>query len=313
MELGKYRFDCLCVNDGYLPVFKGSALRGSLGHALKMVACTLRKVDCQSCLLAENCVYLKAFEPRGRWQPRKRNSSLPVPNPYVLEPPDTSKVWFKQGDTFSFTLLLFGEINRYLPYFIYAFEKVGEKGIGGNQKHPSVCFRLQAVCVADKVIYNLSAPRIAEGKWTRQVDLERGSHAFGRLRLKMLTPLRLKFRGEFQGNLSFQILVRALLRRAASVFAAYGDGEPELDYQGMVRRAGEVLCLESELRWQEIARYSNRQRSRMLFGGLVGGALYQGRIGEFLPLLSLAEEIHLGKQTSFGLGKIACQWQEEKE
>ncbi|OPY08167.1 MAG: hypothetical protein A4E66_01907 [Syntrophus sp. PtaB.Bin001] len=43
----------------------------------------------------------------------------------------------------------------------------------------------------------------------------------------------------------------------------------------------------------------------MLMGGLIGDIRYSGPLDEFLPLLRFCEKTHLGKQTSFGLGKIA--------
>ena len=42
----------------------------------------------------------------------------------------------------------------------------------------------------------------------------------------------------------------------------------------------------------------------MLMGGMVGNVTYSGDLAEFLPLIRFCEKTHLGKQTSFGLGKI---------
>jgi CRISPR/Cas system endoribonuclease Cas6 (RAMP superfamily) len=39
-------------------------------------------------------------------------------------------------------------------------------------------------------------------------------------------------------------------------------------------------------------------------GGMIGEVIYRGHLSEFLPLLRLSEKIHLGKATTFGLGKI---------
>ena len=46
---------------------------------------------------------------------------------------------------------------------------------------------------------------------------------------------------------------------------------------------------------------------RVQYGGvgvMVGETTYQGNIPEFMPLLSCGEKVHLGKATTFGLGKI---------
>ncbi|MEW6667561.1 MAG: CRISPR system precrRNA processing endoribonuclease RAMP protein Cas6 [Thermodesulfobacteriota bacterium] len=40
-------------------------------------------------------------------------------------------------------------------------------------------------------------------------------------------------------------------------------------------------------------------------GGIVGTVAYEGALAEYLPLIDFCAKVHLGKQTSFGLGKIA--------
>ena len=40
------------------------------------------------------------------------------------------------------------------------------------------------------------------------------------------------------------------------------------------------------------------------YGWMVGAVKYEGKLAEYLPLLDFCEKVHLGKNTSFGLGKI---------
>jgi CRISPR/Cas system endoribonuclease Cas6 (RAMP superfamily) len=42
----------------------------------------------------------------------------------------------------------------------------------------------------------------------------------------------------------------------------------------------------------------------MLLGGMIGRVTYAGDLTEFVPLLKFAEKVHLGKATTFGLGKF---------
>jgi CRISPR/Cas system endoribonuclease Cas6 (RAMP superfamily) len=46
----------------------------------------------------------------------------------------------------------------------------------------------------------------------------------------------------------------------------------------------------------------------MLMGGITGTVTYRGEIGPYIPLLKLAKQLHLGKQTAFGLGQIDYHW-----
>ncbi|MGB9625894.1 MAG: CRISPR system precrRNA processing endoribonuclease RAMP protein Cas6, partial [Phycisphaerae bacterium] len=61
---------------------------------------------------------------------------------------------------------------------------------------------------------------------------------------------------------------------------------------------------ERHLVWQEIPRFSSRQGEHMSLGGLVGHLVLDLPPGQLGPWLRLAEPIHLGKATSFGLGRV---------
>jgi hypothetical protein len=86
---------------------------------------------------------------------------------------------------------------------------------------------------------------------------------------------------------------------------AYDAAEPHLDYKGLVQRANDVKMIDSNLHWFDWKRYSARQDRKILMGGMVGEVTYAGALGEFLPLVEFCEKTHVGKQTAFGLGRIA--------
>ena len=120
----------------------------------------------------------------------------------------------------------------------------------------------------------------------------------------MVTPLRLKYENRLKADLPFHVMARAMLRRVSSLFNSYGAGEPNLDYSGLVKRAEEIRIVEDNLRWYDWRRFSFRQEQSMLMGGVVGSVTYEGKMGEYMPLIDFCSEVHLGKQTTFGLGKI---------
>jgi len=41
----------------------------------------------------------------------------------------------------------------------------------------------------------------------------------------------------------------------------------------------------------------------MKLGGVIGRIAFKGEIGEFMPFIKLGEFLHVGKGTTFGLGK----------
>ena len=123
------------------------------------------------------------------------------------------------------------------------------------------------------------------------------------LRLRFLTPARIRVEGDLQTGLSFQLLVRNLLRRVSMLAAVHGGSRMELDYRGLIERAGSVRISQSSLRWWDLERFSNRQGGKMRLGGVIGEVEYEGKaIAEFLPLLVAGELLRVGTGSSFGLG-----------
>lgn len=308
MQIGEYLFQCHFDALALLPPFKGSTLRGALGHALKKTVCALRKNNCDSCLLKENCPYPFLFEVEkvdSQATPEKARVSG-RPHPYVLMPPADPKRHYNKGEPFSFAIKLFGRANTYLPHLLYCIELMGQEGLGSKKDTMIGTFGLDAVLQNDVTIYT------ADTKALRPVapqDLAlaqpNDTPMVGRLTILLKTPLRLKQGNQFQGNaLPFETLVRAALRRISSLENHYGNGEPDLDYKGLVKRAGIIKTVHDNCRWFEFERYSNRQQTSMLLGGLIGTIEYEGDLTEFLPLLRYCEQTNLGKQTSFGLGQI---------
>lgn len=122
-------------------------------------------------------------------------------------------------------------------------------------------------------------------------------------RVRFLTPARIRVNGDLQTDLSFELLVRNLLRRVSTLAAVHGRGAIELDYRGLIDRAASVKTRSSRLVWWDLDRYSNRQQTKMKLGGFIGEVEYEGEaVEEFLPLLVAGELLNIGTGTSFGLG-----------
>ena len=310
MLFGNYFFSGIVDDNAILPPYKGSTFRGVFGHALKKVVCALKKQDCSDCLLKEKCIYAFVFETPAleNQSPIEKTRIAAPPHPYVIEPPESAKTHYRPGDSFEFNLLLFGKANDYLPYFIYAFDQIGKLGLGKRINGIRGTFFLKNVTTMRRIIYSDEDKKITGDGKPENLALEKFSfsekNSIQNLGITLKTPLRLKFQNKLEASLPFHILIRAALRRISSLFNYYGDGEPSLDYKGLIAKAMSVEVKRSTLTWYDWRRYSNKQDQAMLMGGMVGSIIYEGDVAEFLPLLRLCEKVHLGKQTSFGLGKI---------
>jgi hypothetical protein len=90
------------------------------------------------------------------------------------------------------------------------------------------------------------------------------------------------------------------------VLFLYGEPSGETwDFKPLLAEA-EKLNMRATLRWWDWERYSARQQTTMNFGGLIGGFELSGppaTLEKFVPLLKMGEWLHVGKGTTFGLGK----------
>jgi hypothetical protein len=98
--------------------------------------------------------------------------------------------------------------------------------------------------------------------------------------------------------------VRSLLRRVSNLLYFHSEIDLGVDFRDLIARAGDISLTHDATRWQDWTRYSSRQSVAMDLGGFVGEARYAGDLGPFLPLLLLGEYVHVGKNATFGLGRM---------
>ncbi|MCS6927340.1 MAG: CRISPR system precrRNA processing endoribonuclease RAMP protein Cas6, partial [Candidatus Binatia bacterium] len=213
----------------------------------------------------------------------------------------------------AFHLTLIGAGIDFLPYFIYTFERLGERwGLGKGRGRFSVeSVGWQSPQGAEQVIYegsrktlqNTFHPIGVQDLCPPDGELSPG----GCLTLHFLTPTRIRYQETLAPALDFHVLLRALLRRLSNLAYFHCGGELPLDFRGLIAAAEQVETVKSELRWYDWERYSARQETRMKLGGVIGRVTYRGELRPFVPLLRLGEVVHVGKGTSFGLGKYVME------
>lgn len=288
-----------------LPSYKGITFRGGFGYTLKKSSCALKNIDdCKECLLRSSCVYAYVFE-----TPRPEDSKIMrkyehVPHPFVLTPPLEEKRIIKQGEYLFLELVLIGRAVSYFPYFIVVLKELGEKGLGSKQGR----YELESVFCEEKEIFTKDSKEIIQPKTIGLKDIVEKDKAAKKIEFCLLTPLKLQRQGELiQEDLTFQDIFRSLLRRI-SLLAYFhcGVSEEELqkvDFRGLIEKASTIEKLAEDLNWFQLTRFSSRQKRRIPVGGLQGKVVFQGDFGDFWDFLKLGEYLHVGKNTSFGLGK----------
>jgi CRISPR-associated endoribonuclease Cas6 len=308
LYLHKYRINLKAKELIHLPLYKGSALRGVFGYALRRVVCAIKKSACDDCILRLKCIYSAIMEtPISEDHPDFRKYKK-APHPYIIIPPLTRKQYFKPDDLISFEIILIGKANDYLPYFVYTFTEMGRIGIGRDRgKFEVVSVSALNLDGSGIEIFNGSKRtfRQPENRIDYTSFLSHASHLFlkDEITLFFETPVRIKEKNDrLSKDIPFNLLIKRLSERSFLLAHLHCGAELE-DFQEFAEGSETVETIRNKLRWVDWERYSTRQQTKMKFGGLVGEITYRGDIQKFVPLLRLGEHIHVGKATTFGLGK----------
>ncbi|WP_305731587.1 CRISPR system precrRNA processing endoribonuclease RAMP protein Cas6 [Trichlorobacter ammonificans] len=114
-----------------------------------------------------------------------------------------------------------------------------------------------------------------------------------RIRLKLLTPLRLLHNGRELNHFEPELFVRALLRRISALAACYGErADPEW-FRHCAARAADLRLDEGGSSRAPVAGDGR---------GVLGSYLVSGPWQELGPLLVVGSLLHLGKGAAYGRG-----------
>ncbi len=304
MGFNIYPFKLVCefLTPACFPKYKGFSLRGAFGSAFRKVSCPVGfSVVCNNCLLRSNCAYFNVFDPVKQ----ENDYGKDVIRPFVLEPPYDEKRIYREKEEICFNLIVFGEYVKYFPFFIMAFMEMGRKKIGIPEKRGSFILK--------KVLDREGNSLLANDKTSFKRPLV---YRFNKIRkigkvlkIVLVSPLRTKRYGHYVNphNFSWELFVEIVRRRLYLINQLYSVFEDSILRE--VDSLSECIVLKRRLFWKELERYSARQHTRMKMGGVSGYievALPKGlrKKRSAARMLEIAEILHLGKNTTFGLGKI---------
>ncbi|MEA5446513.1 CRISPR system precrRNA processing endoribonuclease RAMP protein Cas6 [Gammaproteobacteria bacterium AB-CW1] len=302
LVIGFYRLR-FAVHDRYdYPGFSGSAWRGVLGHALRERHCPRglhRACDCDPA-----CDYARLFEP-----PLPADThGLPLagldrlPSPWLLHELPEGPV--ARGETLTLGLSLLGTANAGLPAYVQALaEGAGRLEMADNLKLVSVARWHRAGGLREIDADQPQAAGPSEAEWLDQAGIL--GHA-GPMRVRLLTPMRLRVGGRHLGQRGFDpgAFCMAVVRRVSLLAAVYGPGPVTADFRALKAACADVRLHAQTLQWEERARRSNRQGARHQLGGLSGAFELDNVAHELVPWLLLGQAVHVGKAVSMGLGRF---------
>lgn len=308
------RFRLSALEDARLPPFKGSMLRGAFGNALRRTVCVMgHEQACLDCMLNRQCVNAKIFEtPIFDPPPHFFKGLKTAPKPFILDCPD-QKTEFQKGEALEFSMTLVGKAHEQHPFVIYSVQTMVKKGLGAKRYK----FQLDEVLHLDQ---QQNWQQLYEGKSGKlqtvpqPLDTNNGllQEPVEKLKIQFITPLRLKFNSHYGKEFNFRMLIFKMLRRILEMaFFHVPDAEINWEFRSLLDKASQINITNSHLHWQDLKRYSSRQKTEMTLGGFIGDMTLEGELKTFIPLLQASEILHVGKGTTFGLGRVKVNLDEQ--
>lgn len=125
----------------------------------------------------------------------------------------------------------------------------------------------------------------------------------GRLRLCLVTPLKLTQEGRTLRDFSFSVFMRTLIRRISSLTSYYCDDGVSADFRWLASLCDSVALSDSSIVWVDWG--GGRQGGKL--AGLIGEVVLAEVPEEFISFLLLGELLNVGKGASFGLGRFTLE------
>jgi len=246
--------------------FIGSSIRGVLGVALKKVVCINPSFNCEGCFAKDNCVYYDFYESDFAKFRLKINLS--------------SKLEFK--------IILFEETIKEAPFIISSIYKAFRE-IGLTKQKIKV----------DNFIILYNNQLVFDGEFKKfdnislNFEIKEVKKDFT---LKINTPIRTKENNKFvRDNIKLETILRSINHRFNKL------KNRKIKKLEFIPEYKEIY---KNLYFKDLIRYSNRQKTKMKLGGILGEIIYKDVDEESFRLLKLGEIIGVGKQVTFGLGDI---------
>lgn len=281
------------------PYFLEALFRGAFGYNLKKLVCINKNEECEECFLRKSCIFAIMFYPKELDKNIKFRNIKTAPANYNF-------FFYRRGKnkTMIMELILFRDCFNFLNHIIYAFLKMQDRGIGKNK------IKYKIINIADtydnKIIYDAQNNSLTEPKIQKFVFpiYNDESSENKKIKIEIMSPLRISTKKEFLNEISFKDLIKSSLIRISLLNQIFGENEIEINAKEILEQAKSIATVKSELQWKNQRRFSSTQNQKISMGGITGFIEYEGIVEKFKSILEGAELFGIGKNTSFGCGRI---------
>jgi CRISPR-associated endoribonuclease Cas6 len=326
-SISKLQIEIELLDDFAPRGFWGSRLRGGFGDGLQLCLCpnsTPANIGHHSASC--RCDFQRIFKPTQEilgltltGSPLGGCSNLPPP--FVIEPPALAG-YPPQGSRLNFNFLGIGPACDYLEQCVQAFQEFGRRGVERDEKRRRAKFLL--IDVRDLLSYGRSV--LIDGRLgsIRRQDIRdtvreaQAGPAETELTVCLRTNVQVIDKGMKSGNPldrvkpfdSFWSFVSQVAHRTACLWQAYGnDWHGKRRYaeeRGLLGKASrEIVTLGQHLVKRELWGHSNLREVDKGLHGFTGTMTFGGDFSPFMELLSIGEIVHVGSETSSGLGQYS--------
>ncbi len=282
------------LESGKLPKDKASGIRGMIGQALQENTC-VGNGQCKACSFCETCIFYNVFHSKFRIQPYFVFSNDSVG--YMIECSQT-KEYYHAGEFLTLSVTLFGDTIPYFSPLLHAFSMMEIKGLG--KQH--IPLRLHSITNRKgKTILSNQSVNMKEFQIEMLSDYikERKQQITEIRQIFLESPCTIQVKHIMCYTLTAEQIVKSLIRRLYMLNCCEGN-YMEPYYQ--IETVGKTILQNTQEK--KITRYSNRQKQYMDLKGIQGSIKTERITGEAMDILLAGEIIHVGKNTSFGFGKI---------
>jgi CRISPR-associated endoribonuclease Cas6 len=203
---------------------------------------------------------------------------------------------------------------EYFPYIFLTIKEMGAEGFGiRNEDGTRGKFKIKKIVETfpgqpERIIYDYETPDIClplQGFDLKDIASDiGGKEGIMYCTVKFETPVRLKKDGKIVQFIDFRLLIRSIITRLNALVYFYGNRDIMADFNELLEEAEKVSVARCNTRFMDFKWHSGRQKTNIMLGGLVGEMGYRGNISLFYPYLKISEITGVGKNTTFGFGRI---------
>lgn len=304
----RYKFYLHFTDPIFFNVEPNFIFRSVIGKHLHDICCIRKKIFCKDCSLSESCGYAILFETPIKHDSFELKGRSSGTHPYVMtvHKPDGSVFFLDDTDNgdlkdFIIEVVAFELAIPSFSYFFTALYNAGKEGLFKERRKyviTSIETKIETYYPSGDSIR--ISPFIE--KWESDLEDRFEDH---KLEIKFLTPFRYVENGSISEPINGFHLINSANRRMRILTELYGHNYVPFLYDKKFLTEPYIRVTERKLTWKESSRFSAKQKSLMLLGGVVGNMQLEGRFTKsMIDMIDGVSIFHIGKNTAFGFGKL---------